>query len=374
MAKGKTSVKGLYFDGEQYIIDKTHKRIRIFKRTGTGNRQEALDILDREKLRINEAIEKGISKRRTLADGILKFFDTATHKSIQADITNAKHFARCPGVLELPLDKVHDATLRPYIAMRQKEGIRNSTITRELKLVVRTLNKAARVWRDELTGKPWLECAPPKITMPVDTHKTKNRTKKTYPLSWDEQNRFFSLLHVQLQRMAIVAVNTGKRDQEICGMRWQDEQHLKAINKSVFVVWEDRSKNGEPTVMIPNSLAMKAINAQRGLHSVYVWPSIKGLDCPVYKMRSKAWVKAWKEAGLPSVDEHTTGPHNLRHTCGRRLRAAGVSIETRKDILGHRSGDITTHYSMAEFKELFDAVELITQRNDGIILRSVKAV
>ncbi len=55
--------------------------------------------------------------------------------------------------------------------------------------------------------------------------------------------------------------------------------------------------------------------------------------------------------------------HNLRHTFGRRLRAAGVSNETRKALLGHADGDITTHYSAAELQELITAVESILNRN-----------
>ncbi|MFT7185966.1 MAG: integrase [Pseudohongiellaceae bacterium] len=51
--------------------------------------------------------------------------------------------------------------------------------------------------------------------------------------------------------------------------------------------------------------------------------------------------------------------HDLRHTTGRRLRAAGISNETRKDILGHEGGNITTHYSVAEISELIEAVEKI---------------
>jgi integrase len=35
--------------------------------------------------------------------------------------------------------------------------------------------------------------------------------------------------------------------------------------------------------------------------------------------------------------------HDLKHTFGRRLRAAGVSFEDRQDLLGHKSGRITTH-------------------------------
>ena len=49
--------------------------------------------------------------------------------------------------------------------------------------------------------------------------------------------------------------------------------------------------------------------------------------------------------------------HDLKHTFGRRLRAAGVSFEDRQDLLGHRSGRITTHYSAAELSRLIEAAE-----------------
>jgi hypothetical protein len=39
------------------------------------------------------------------------------------------------------------------------------------------------------------------------------------------------------------------------------------------------------------------------------------------------------------------------HACGRR----GVPLETRKVLLGHRNGDITTHYSAPELEELSTA-------------------
>jgi integrase len=57
------------------------------------------------------------------------------------------------------------------------------------------------------------------------------------------------------------------------------------------------------------------------------------------------------------------GVHNLRHTFGRRLRGAGVPLETRKALLGHASGDVTTHYSAAELRELIKAVEKIAKRS-----------
>lgn len=39
--------------------------------------------------------------------------------------------------------------------------------------------------------------------------------------------------------------------------------------------------------------------------------------------------------------------------------AAGVSFEDRQDLLGHKSGRITTHYSAAELSQLIDAANSI---------------
>ena len=51
--------------------------------------------------------------------------------------------------------------------------------------------------------------------------------------------------------------------------------------------------------------------------------------------------------------------HDIKHTFGRRLRAAGVPLETRKVLLGHRNGDITSHYSAPEIEELLDAANRV---------------
>jgi len=55
----------------------------------------------------------------------------------------------------------------------------------------------------------------------------------------------------------------------------------------------------------------------------------------------------------------------LKHTFGRRLRAAGVPVETRKVLLGHRNGDITTHYSAPELEELLEAVNRVCDSKSG---------
>jgi integrase len=75
------------------------------------------------------------------------------------------------------------------------------------------------------------------------------------------------------------------------------------------------------------------------------------------KARARAAVRYAEKFGRPAPWGFAhVRVHDLKHTFGRRLRAAGVSEETRKVLLGHTNGDITTHYSAAELAELITAV------------------
>ena len=85
-------------------------------------------------------------------------------------------------------------------------------------------------------------------------------------------------------------------------------------------------------------------------------------------MNTTAWQNArvraatkWKEqTGVEAADGfRRVRVHDLKHTFGRRLRAAGVSFEDRQDLLGHKSSRITTHYSAAELTSLIAAAEKI---------------
>lgn len=73
-----------------------------------------------------------------------------------------------------------------------------------------------------------------------------------------------------------------------------------------------------------------------------------------------------------------TRAHDLKHTVGRRLRAAGVPFEDRQDLLGHRSGRITTHYSAAELENLTAAAKKVygqdSRKSPALVLLKQKAV
>lgn len=89
-------------------------------------------------------------------------------------------------------------------------------------------------------------------------------------------------------------------------------------------------------------------------------------------MNNNGWQEARKRAGLQQVRVH-----DLKHTFGRRLRAAGVSFEDRQDLLGHRSSRITTHYSAAELTSLLEAANRVceagSRKTPALVVRKRQA-
>jgi integrase len=124
-------------------------------------------------------------------------------------------------------------------------------------------------------------------------------------------------------------------------LRWAWEVPLRELETSVFVIpaefggRSERSgvKNREDRVVVLNDVAKRVVEAQRGLHRQFVFVASKGKPRqPIRYINNTAWQKARKAAG-PAVRGH-----DLKHTFGRRLRTAGVSLETRKVLLGHKTG------------------------------------
>lgn len=199
-----------------------------------------------------------------------------------------------------------------------------------------------------------------------------------YPLSWDEQSRFLSHLPCHMARMALFAVNSGLRDQGVCWLRWDWEAQMPELQTTVFVVpgrpvsypdgtWPGE-KNKKDQLVVLNRVARSVIEECRGNGSPYVF-AYKGRR--IQRMYNTAWKNAWRKAELPTDPRYCRGPHNLKHTFGRRLRAAGVRLETRKVLLHHTTGDITLHSSPADIRELIDAVEKLADMKPVTLLRKV---
>jgi integrase len=77
-------------------------------------------------------------------------------------------------------------------------------------------------------------------------------------------------------------------------------------------------------------------------------------------------VSSTAEAGLQQVRIH-----DLRHTCGQRLRDAGVSEEDRALLLGHSITGMPQHCATATVGRLVDAANRVFQTRDRTTLLRV---
>jgi len=74
-----------------------------------------------------------------------------------------------------------------------------------------------------------------------------------------------------LAEMCLFALNTGLRDQEICGLRWDSECKINGIDSFVFVIEDIDAKNNKERIVVLNATARNLVNAKRGNESDYVF-------------------------------------------------------------------------------------------------------
>lgn len=368
----RKTISGLYERNGIWHIDKVVRGTRLQESTGTSEREEAEQylIFRLEKLRQEKVY--GVRQVRTWREAATRFLVEYQHQPSIA--LSALHIEQLdPYLGDLPITHVDDGALAQYIKDRQtpgqtktgkvKPGVSNRTVNIALQRVVRVLNLCARKWRDA-EKRPWLESVP-MISM-LDE---KTDSRKPYPLSWEEQSVLFAELPAHLQHMAMFKVNTGCREQEVCKLRWDWEISVPELDTSVFLIpagfggrrETSGVKNGEDRLVVLNGVAKSVIEKQRGLSKEWVFP-YDGTG--MHRMNDSAWKKArvraakiWQEKYLrPALPGFASiRVHDLKHTFGRRLRAAGVTLEDRKALLGHKNGSITSHYSTAELGQLIEA-------------------
>jgi len=352
----RNRMPGLRLKGGIWQIEKRCKYAEggwLRKSTGTSSRAEAEEALICRLAELKDIAERKAQRVFTFEEAALRYVEDIAHKPSAG--TAAFHIDQVlPFIGDKVLAQVHDGTVKPFVDHELARGIAPKSINNALAFVSAVLNRAARRWRAD-DGTPWLTQAPPRLEqLPLA-----GRQAQPYPLSWDEQDRLLRHLREDLASAVLFTLNTGLRDQEVCALRWDWEVNIPDLGTSVFILPESATKTSTARVVVLNSIAKRIVDAQRRNGADYVFP-VRGRRRG--RLHTAAWKRAWIKAGLPVDETVLRGVHNLRHTFGRRLRAAGVPIETRKLLMGHANGDITTHYSAAELGELLAAAEKVTDR------------
>jgi len=235
---------------------------------------------------IRQAVIFGIRPQRTFQEAAAKFLIEHQHKkSIADDANHLKLLVEFIGTL--PLNQVHGGTLKSFIDHRLAQGRQHNTINLALAVVRRIVNLAAAEWIDE-HGLTWLSHAPKIKFIPV------TRVKKPYTLNWNEQKKFFAQLPAHLLAMATFSVNTGCRDQEVCGLRWDWECFIPELKTTLFVLPSEAAKNGQERIIILNTLAKEVIEKQRGQHDTFVFTY---RNRRIHRIYNNGWKKGMEKSG-----------------------------------------------------------------------------
>lgn len=407
MAKTRTGGIFVWPDGSR-SIDKRYKGERIFLRLGKVSQDEAERRLGDE-LRAREAAKQIARNHSTLfADCAARFLIESQAKRT-AELLAYHVQLLLPFIGTLDISQVHDGTLDEFKASRRAEGVSATTINRSLEVVRTVLNCAARSWRDEI-GEPWLKIAPPLLTM-----ETENR-RPAHPISWEEQDVLLPELPLHLQTMTLFGLNTGLRDENICGLRWAWEVPVPEVKRSVFIVPAAEFKTDVDHVLILNDAAWRIVEQQREARKIRMEELGAEEDAHPYvftykdhrvgAMNNSAWDKGRIRAAMklhlaagkkipselvrigqrgqlltPDLKDYMLEQmpgfanlrvHDLRHTYAARLRLAGVPQEDRNALLGHKSASIPEHYASADIGRLIElANRALDRQGTRTLLRVV---
>jgi integrase len=307
---GRKRTPGIYKCGNIWQIDKKIFGRRLCESTGASELEEAEKYLARRLEEVRQASVYGVRPKRIFKEAAIKFLMENQHKrSLSDDAGRLKVLVEYIG--NMSLESIHVGSLQPFIEARRRDGVKTRTINHGLKVVRRILNLSSSEWMDE-HGLTWLASAPKIKLLP------EYDLRKPYPLSWDEQNKLLKELPAHLEKMALFAVNTGCRDQEICQLQWDWEIKIPELpNLMVFIIPGALVKNGEDRLVVCNVTARSVVEGERGKHPTHVF-SLRGK--PLTRMLSSGWRSARKRVALDHVRVH-----DLKHTFGRRLRSMGVS-------------------------------------------------
>lgn len=358
-------------------IDKIYRGERIQESTGTCEREEAEQYLIHLLEKMRQRKVYGVREIKTFAQAAAKYLvEHREQPSIRLTALYLEQVVEYIG--HLPLTHIDDDALAGYLRDRKadavmpdgklKKGVSNRTINIAIERVIRVLQLACRKWRDE-ERRPWLDSVPLLTKL-----EEKKASRKPYPMSWEEQSILFGELPDHLRRMVLFKVNTGCREQEVCKLRWDWEIFVPELETSVFLIPAEFGgrhensgvKNRDERLVVLNGVARSIIEQQRGISREWVFPYN---GTAMHRMNDSAWKKArvraaklWQEQHLKAAHPGFASirVHDMKHTFGRRLKAAGVTEEDRKSLLGHKNGSVTSHYSGAELGQLIEAANKVS--------------
>lgn len=239
-----------------------------------------------------------------------------------------------------PRCRLKDISVRSIEAFRAKrlaDGIKTTTVNRNLAVLKRLLNVAID-W-DLLQENPVRRVKMAREDNARMRFLTREEAGKLLDACRRSRNK-------TLAPLVLVALNTGARRGELLGLRWAD------VSLEARTISFPRTKNGDRRDVPVNGVTMQALRERR---------LAKGRTEHVFADDGRvpwdfrgAWEAAVKLAGIEDFRFH-----DLRHTYASWGAQAGMDVRRLQRLLGHKTLAMTMRYSHLGPRDLREAVDLV---------------
>ena len=344
---------------------KRQHKVKTFEEGKQASKQRYLEWCDTEETKAQLAKRGGNLAESTLvADYVTAYVDTKERtKAIEASTvktyrTSARYIRE--GLGEIPLCDLKASEVEKWLERMTAKGYSASTIGKAFRLLKQAL-------KDAVNSEAILR-------NPCDTVKPPKRANKNPGInSLDAQARgdllgkLDALALSPVSVAARIALYTGLRRGEVCGLQWRD---LDAKNKVLWVrravsigkggTYVKQPKTDKPRdVALPDTLL--AILAQwkeqqRGDYAdklatlredSYIVGDALGYLSPT--RLTKEWAALARLCGVRGVEGRLPSFHDLRHTWATMFLASGGDVKTAASNLGHANAAMTLNiYASAD--------------------------
>ena len=233
-----------------------------------------------------------------------------------------------------------------HIKRRQLDGVKDSSINRELEV----LSAAINYTRNHLEWS---------LPNPVPGRMLKEPEGRVRWISREEAGRLLAAASESrssyLADLIAVALNTGMRREEMLGLEWRRVD----LQAGLIHLEGHHTKTGKRRSVPLNQTARRAIVARARYRAEYC-PGSRWVFCKQNSKRIKdarrGFLAACEKAGIE--DFHF---HDLRHTCAAWLVTAGVPLSEVRDLLGHSTIAMTERYAHLAPERVRSAVAILDQ-------------
>ena len=277
------------------------------------------------------------------------------HRKTGAE-TVARLRSRFGGFDDVRLAGMSQFAIERWRSTRLKGGVKAATVNRDFAALRAALTKAVE-WR-AIKAHPMSAVKVSKVdttghvrylsedeeTRLLDALKARDeqrRTERERANDWRRERGYdelpaFGVYTDHLHPLVVLALHTGCRRGELFDLQWRDVDLVGAR----LTVRAETAKSGRARVVPMNTDAVNAVRAWRPAvveAAHYVFPGDDGGRLQDIKT---AFLKVVRDVGLKDFRFH-----DLRHSFASNLVAAGVDLNTVRELLGHADLKMTIRYA-----------------------------